>query len=52
MSEDKTPKHLWAECFGANAKIGDRICVKCGAYINLFDLRNKGQCAIPECRNS
>ena len=43
--------HLWAEGFGG--KFGDRICVRCGAVINMFELRKilrDGTQIIPECK--
>lgn len=40
--------HIWAEAFGGN--LGDKVCVRCGAVINLFQRENLiadvGECPI------
>ena len=30
--------HIWAEAFGGG--LGDKVCVRCGAVINLFQREN------------
>lgn len=42
--------HLWGECL--NGKIGDRICVKCGVRINLFDLYEGKHTIPPICKTA
>ena len=49
----KESDHLFVEIIGCH--IGDRMCIKCGFRVNMFDWQNailKQEDIIPECKNT